>query len=227
MAIASLTALALIVLTAPRLATALLRLPGSQAVELAVTGHYLRPQSYERAVGSREWHAGWPAERRALLELGLLHFNLGNQAAAGTPEQLNAYARSLVALQRAVTLSPAQPMAWLLTAAIHHELGARLPAAHALTWAVRTGHDFPTQARARTIVALAVWDLLEPSVRERLLDSIELSLEREPELVAQAAIAAGVADEVALNLAATSPDGATLAGMLKLAIESQREGAAP
>ena len=214
---------AVLFLGLPRFAGSLLRTSGNQAAELAVTGQSLRVESYGRAVASRERSAAWYQDRRSLVELAFVHFNLGNQASRGSPKQSALYERSLLALHESLELSPAQPIAWLLIAGIHYEHGARQEAARALEWTVRSGPYLALHHRTRTIVGLAVWDLVAASTRMRLLDSIRHTLKGEADLVAWAALAAALEDTLAACLRLLQPDGAALADRFDLAIENQRQ----
>jgi hypothetical protein len=216
-------AVALLLLGVPRLAAAVLRLPGSQAVGLAVAGQALRIESHDRATAGHERSAAWYTDRRGLLEMGFVNFNRGSQARAGSPEQAMLFDESLAALHHSLALSPAQPVAWLLVAGIHHERGARLNAARALAWTVRTGGYLARQNRTRTIIGLAVWDLLDATTRRHLLDSVRDTLRREPELVAQAVLAAALEDELEACLRRLSPDGPHLADRLSGAVQALRE----
>jgi hypothetical protein len=114
--VAAACGVALSTVAVPRFAGSLLRAPGSQAVELAATGRALRDESYARTVKSARRAAAWRQERRDLVELGLVHFNRGSRAPAGSAEQAGYYAQSLAALHESLELSPVQPVAWLLVA---------------------------------------------------------------------------------------------------------------
>ncbi len=154
--------------------------------------------------------------------MGFVHFNRGTQARVGSPEQTALYNEALAVLQQSLALSPAQPVAWLLVAGIHYELGAREETARALTWTLRTGGYLARQNRTRTIIGLAIWDLLDATTRRHLLDSVRDTLRREPELVGQAVLAAAIEVELAACLRLLPPDGVYLADRLAGAVEKLR-----
>lgn len=222
-AIVAICGAAILFLGLPRFAGSLLRTSGNQAAELAVAGQSLRVESYGRAVASRERAAAWYQDRRSLVELAFIHFNLGNQASRGTPKQAAFYERSLQALHESLELSPAQPIAWLMVAGIHYERGARQEAARALEWTVRSGPYLVLHHRTRTIVGLAVWDLVDAPTQMRLMDSIRHTLKSEADLVARSALAAAMEDTLAACLRLLQPDGAELADRFGLAVEIQRQ----
>ena len=222
MATAVLCGLALLLVGGQRLAVSLVLALGNQAAQLAIGGSALRPKSYERLVTSRDGALAWSLDRRSLLDLGFAHFNLASQAPAGSPEQAALYEQSLEALHASLGLSPAQPTAWLLAAGAYHELEVWPETARALQWAVRTGPHVATQHRTRTIIGLRVWQLLDAPTRRRLMDSVRATLHRDADLVAAAAIAAGVESDLDVRLRLFQPDGAALAERLKTAVDEQR-----
>jgi hypothetical protein len=227
--VATVCGVALSTVAVPRFAGSLLRAPGDQAVELAATGKALRDVSYARTVKSARRAAAWRQERRDLVELGLVHFNRGSRAPAGSAEQADYFAQSLAALHESLAQSPVQPVAWLLVAGIHYELGQRQEAAPALAWAVRTGRHLPSQHRTRAIIGIAVWDLVDEATRRELLESVRHTLGREADLVAWAALAAGLEGRLESCIRLLRPDGGALAERFHVAVEDEREsrGIAP
>jgi tetratricopeptide (TPR) repeat protein len=221
--VAAVCGVALSTVAVPRFAGSLLRAPGSQAVELAATGRALRDESYARSVKSARWAAAWRQERRDLVELGLVHFNRGSRAPAGSTEQAGYYAQSLAALHESLKLSPVQPVAWLLVAGIHYELGERQAAGNALEWAVRTGRHLPSQHRTRAIIGIAVWDMVDAATRLELLTSVRQTLGREADLMAWAALAAAMEDRLESCIRLLQPDGSDLADRFRLAVENERQ----
>ena len=221
--VAAVCGVALSTVAVPRFAGSLLRAPGSQAVELAATGRALRDESYARSVKSARRAAAWRRERRDLVELGMVHFNRGSQAPAGSAEQADYYAQSLAALHESLELSPVQPIAWLLVAGIHYELGERQAAANALEWAVRTGRHLPSQHRTRAIIGIAVWDLVDEPTRLELLESVRHTLGREANLVAWAALAAAMEGRLESCIRLLQPDGSALAERFQVAVETERQ----
>jgi hypothetical protein len=107
--------LLLLYLGGTRLAGAILRSPGFQAVELAATGNDIRPESYERAVRSLEGSLRWHEHRRSYAELGIIHHNIGRQSGSDV-ERARLYDASLEAIRTSLRFSQVQPMAWLLMA---------------------------------------------------------------------------------------------------------------
>lgn len=221
--IALVCALALLLAGAPRLAASLLRAPGNQAAELALRGAALGPESYQRGVASRDHSAEWSPARRSLIDLGFIHFNRARQAPAGSPEREALFEQSLAALHEGLRLSPVNPMAWLLVAAVQLELEARPEAARALQWAVRTGPHLTVQHRMRTIVGLGVWHLVDAPTRRRIVESSRATLRRDADLVARAALAAGIASDLGVRLRLLQPDGEALAEQLDAAVDRVRQ----
>ena len=214
--------LALLLVGGQQLVVSLLLAPGNQAARLAIGGLALRPKSYERLVTSRDRALAWSLDRRWLVDLGFAHFNLASQAPAGSPEQAALYEQSLEALLASLRLSPAEPNSWLLAAGAYHELEAWPEAAWALQWAVRTAPHLAVQHRTRTIIGLRVWQLLDAPTRHRLMDSVRATLRRDADLVAAAAIAAGIESDLEVRLRLFQPEGSELAERLKTAVDEQR-----
>jgi hypothetical protein len=219
---AVLCGLALLLVGGQRLVISLLLAPGNQAARLAIGGSALHPGSYERLVTSRNRTLALSLDRRSLVDLGFAHFNLASQAPAGSPEQAALFEQSIAALHTSLRLSPAQPTTWLLAAGAYHELEAWPEAAWALQWALRTGPHLAVQHRARTIIGLRVWRLLDAPTRHRLMDSVRATLRRDADLVAAAAIAAGVESDLQVRLRLFQPDGTELAERLQTAVDEQR-----
>jgi tetratricopeptide (TPR) repeat protein len=215
--------IALLVIATPRLIGSILRLPGDQAVELVARGRFLHNESYERALASRERSLAWYRDRRTLVELGMLHFNRASQAAEGSVEQQQLYAAALQALEESLALSPAQPIAWLLVASTHYELGDLAAAAEALEWTIRTGRYLTFQHRTRAVIGLVVWQRLDEPTRLGVMESIRALLPKEPDLVALAASAGGSYRDIDRRLRASTADDAALANLLQDALKSIEE----
>jgi hypothetical protein len=150
----------------------------------------------------------------------MLHFSRASQAPEGSVEQQELYAAALQALEESLALSPAQPIAWLLVASAHYELGHLEAAAEALEWTVRTGRYLTFQHRARTVIGLVVWDMLDESTRLGIMDSIRAVLPQEPDLVALAASAGGSYGDIDRRLRAATAEDAALADLLQDALAS-------
>lgn len=219
----SVCGIVLILVATPRLVGALLRMPGNEATELSATGNDLAIGSYRRAIGSRDWSLAWYSDRRTLVELGILYFNRARQAPAGSSEQHALFSRSLLTLHQSLALSPAQPIAWLLTARAHAELGSTLATARALTWTVHTGQYLEIQIRPRTILGLRVWDLLDEATRVALMPSIRDTVHRDANLAAWAAVAAGVEEDLEDRLRRLEPDTFELAERFMNAVDEHRQ----
>jgi hypothetical protein len=194
-------------------------MPGNEAVELAATGNDLTISSYARAIGSRDRSLTLYLDRRTLTELGILYFNRARQAPAGSNEQIEFYDRSLLTFRGSLALSPVQPIAWLLTAGAYAELGATSATALALTWTVQTGQYLEIQIRPRTILGLLVWDLLDEATRVALMPSIGATVNRDANLVARAAVAAGVVGDLEDRLRRLDPDSIELAERFSTAVD--------
>lgn len=213
-------------LAVPRLIGALLRLPGDEAVEVAVAGEHLRMVSYLRGVDSRQRSIAFMPERRSLAELGILYYDRATQAPADSPQQRELLGSSLDAFQESLTYSPVQPMAWLMIAEIELEQSALEAAARAFDWSILTSGYLQQQTRPRTLLGLRLWDRLQEETRARLMDSIVATLQAEPELVAQATVDAGISDDIDSRLRAFGERGSLRAAQLRAAIRRNRHALA-
>ncbi len=216
-------ALALVGVVGPRCVAILMRLPGDPAVTLVAAGNRVHPFSYERSLGSRERALAIRLERRDLVDLALLRMQQAGALAVDDPAHAAVLRMGLAALEQSLVLSPAQPIAWLLRAGIHYEMGDAPAAAQALRWSLGTGHFIKSLAAQRTVVGIGVWPYLEAPMHRLLAPSVVTALAREPEIVAWAAVAAAVEDAVEACLAGVAPDGAAQAASFRVAIAQYRE----
>lgn len=215
-------ALGILLLAAPRLISAIIRLPGDAAVELAVGGDSLRAASSRRAVESREASVAIHSDRKPLTELGILYNERATQAPRGSPEQRELYRLSLEAFQESLTLSPVQPMAWLVATRIAWDQDDAEGAAEALDWSILTSGFLQGAARPRTLLGLELWDRLQEETRDALMDSVVTTLEQEPELVARVAVDAMVSDDIEARLRSREESGNRLAAQFRAAIRRNR-----
>lgn len=215
-------ALGILVLAAPRLISAVVRLPGNAAVDLAVGGESLRAASSLRAVESRKGSISIQSDRRTLVELGILYNERATQAPRGSPQQRELYGLSLDAFQKSLTDAPVQPMAWLVTSQIAQDQGDAEAAAEALDWSILTSGFLLGAARPRTLLGLELWDRLQEETRVALMDSVVTTMEREPELVARLAVDAMVSDDIEARLRSREESGNRLAAQFRAAIRRNR-----
>jgi hypothetical protein len=215
-------ALGVLALAAPRLISAVVRLPGDAAVELAVGGDSLRAASSLRAIESREASIAVQPDRRTLVELGILYNERAIQAPEDSPEQRELYGRSLDAFQESLTFSPVQPMAWLVVTQIAQDQDDAETAAEALDWSILTSGFLLGAARPRTLSGLELWDRLREETRVALMDSVVTTLEQEPELVARVAVDAMVSDDIEARLRSREESGNRLAAQFRAAIRRNR-----
>lgn len=207
----------LLYLSFPRFSASLVGAPAFQAVQLALGGKLIRPESYERAVGSLTSSLFFLDRRQARVGLAVIYENAGRQAVSPAKRE-ELYDASLEALDRSFHFSPVQPMAWLLRASIlldRYELDA---SARAFEMSMRTAHYLNHQTRARVVIGSLLWDRLSEEVRHRLLPSIASVAERETGLVAELAADSAIADSMIDQLAAMPDGGILLAARLRAAV---------
>lgn len=215
-------ALAIWALAFPRLMGAIIRLPGDEAVNLAVGGNNLRMVSFSRALESREESIAFNADRRTLAEVGILFHDRAIQAPTDSPQQRELYGLSIDAFRQSLTYSPVQPMAWLMMTEIEQEQGAIEAAAEALDWSILTSGYLEGQSRPRTLFGLALWERLQEETRVALMDSIVATLQTEPELVARVAVDAMVSDDIEARLQSREESGSRLAAQFRAASRRNR-----
>lgn len=206
----------------PRLVGAIIRLPGDEAVNLAVDGNNLRMGSFTRALESREGSIALGADRRTLAEVGILLHDRAIQAPFDSPQQRELYGLSLDAFRASLTFSPVQPVAWLVMTQIEQQQGALDAAAEALDWSILTSRYLHRQTRPRTLFGLELWDRLREETRVALMDSVITTLEQEPELVARVATDAMVSDDIEARLRSRAESGNRLAAQFRAAIRRNR-----
>lgn len=135
------------------------------------------------------------------------------------------YDESQAAALHSLALSPVQPLAWFLLAQIAYEREAYDTAADTLDWAVRTSHYMRHQARARALLALALWDLVDEATRVRSMAAVVDVITREIDVVADFATASGAETDLLRRLRSTEPGGVLLAARFQAAVNRSRHQA--
>lgn len=187
---------------------------GDDAVLIALQGEALNLFSYERAVRSREASLNWVNDASALTELAILHDNQAILADRGAVAQFGRSsefsALALDSLQRSLALNPVQPTSWLILAELYLQDNDNISAVRAFTWSLDTAYiRVPLSAR-RLEIAYRLWDDLDRRTRHRLSPAIIDLADRQPAVLAEIAINAGMLDHIMDLLDGEKSDSALL-----------------
>ena len=210
------------ILGAPRFLAAVAEWPGFQAVQLALLGEDIRPESYQRASRSLENAAQFSNDWVITAQRAIIEHNIGRQASDPDIRAAH-YAVSRETAIDGMRLSPVQPITWLLLAQLAYEQQDRVAAAEALDWAHQTSHYMRHQARERVILALSLWDLVSEETRAKSMDAIRDAMQREIDMVAYLAGNGAFEDDLRERLRASEDNGVMLAARFEAAVRRYRQ----
>jgi len=191
-ALCVLLAAALLVLAAPRLVGALLKVPGDAGLAGV---EYNRPYTVgtlDSLIDSRQAAAAWITSGRdsnavgiaAMRLLGLMEALPARQPA----DEAAHLALAISSLRAGLALQPAQPFAWQqLSYALLKRGGPGDIAASERAWrmAARTGPNEPNILMARIGMGLLLWTHMSPSTRQTFTLEIERAARWQPEALAR------------------------------------------
>ena len=149
-------------LSAPKLIASLKLLPSQETIRAIGKGMPVSETAIENAAGARMAAFAWLAEPKPQLELGSLRLVQARRAGYATPRGKKFLTESIMAERQSLSLSPAQPYAWvqLLQARLALE-GPSAALAPLFTMAIRTGPVEPRLVMRRLALGLSFWTFLD------------------------------------------------------------------
>jgi len=146
----------------PKLIASLKLLPSQETVRAVGKGMPVSGTAIENAAGARMAAFAWLAEPKPQSKLGGLRLLQARRAGYATQRGKKFLAESIAAERQSLSLSPAQPYAWvqLLQARLALE-GPSAALAPLFTMAIRTGPVAPHLVTRRLALGLSFWTFLD------------------------------------------------------------------
>ncbi|MCE2509411.1 MAG: hypothetical protein J4G10_00270 [Alphaproteobacteria bacterium] len=172
----------------PRLISALTVLPSHAALEAVSKGEAVSEGAAKNAIAARKTAAGWVADPKLHAEIGSLHLVQAGKAGYASAEGIQFLKASIAAERRSLTLSPAQPYAWvqLLQARLALE-GPSKDLSPLFAMSVETAPTEPRLVMRRLAIGLAIWVHLDPQATEQLRSQILIAAHHAPTRLAELA----------------------------------------
>lgn len=182
---------ALIALSLPVAASALIRLPSTATVEALHDGAPVAAADLERVLAAESAARSWRSDGDGYLRQGLVHLTLAEQrSGAAATDHLRAAEEALI---RGLARTPASPHGWTRLAMARYLLERPDDeTAAALAMAIRTGPAEAALTPARAELALRLWPAARKAVAvEALYTELRRAWDGDPELMTRSARAAG------------------------------------
>lgn len=169
--------IALIALAVPRFVAELIMAPANQYLAALQAGSSsLTAENLETLAGSRKRALSWFPSGQTHLELALAEIQLAARDEARAAEYMQDARRHL---EQGLSRKPAEPYAWTQVAtlaALSQEPTERINSA--LKMAFTIAPFDPKLTHPRLGVALALWPVLEPSLRERAVEQVRIAWQK-------------------------------------------------
>ncbi len=174
-------ALFLLWFSVPRLVSSLTILPSQVTLDAIGMGETVPKTATKGAVAARKTASGWIANPKVHSEIGSLHLLQAKEAGYASPEGRKFLEASIAAEQRSLTLSPAQPYAWvrLLQARLALE-GPSKDLSPLFTMAVRTAPTEPRLVMRRLAIGFSFWIFLDTEAKEQLQSQAVIAARHSP-----------------------------------------------
>ena len=172
----------------PRLVSAVTLLPSQATLEAVGKGETISERAVKNAISGRKAAAGWVADPGTFAEIGSLHLVEAERAGYDTPEGTRLLEASIAAERQSLSLSPAQPYAWvqLFQARIALE-GPSEDLSRIFTMSVKTAPTEPPLVMRRLELGLAIWFFLNPEATESLRSQAVIAAQHFPTRLAELA----------------------------------------
>ena len=203
--VAASLAVMLLWLALPRLAAALLAVPGQAVVHDLLAGQQPPVADLENAARALATARAWAADGGYDLDRGLVLLRHSQQAAT-LAEAARLKAASRAATVRGLAEAPVQPSAWLRLANLRQQDGDAIGAGRALRLSLLTGPMVPAILPDRLRLAFALWPMLDDDTRALVPHQIRLAWVLAPAFLSSLTVDAASTARVGEALATLSEE---------------------
>jgi hypothetical protein len=207
----ALFSLLLLYIAVPRMAAAILRVPGEAGFEAMDTGEPVTAGMLDLVIDSRRAAARWVVSGRISNAVGLAAMQLlemMEELPLRQPEEEARYlATAIESLQDGLSKEPAQPFAWYqfcLALLKRGQDGDASRAERAWRMAIATGENEPVLRIPRVALGMLMWSQLSPRSRQVLAIEVESAALSQPRALARLSLQLGT-DEFIRTILAEQP----------------------
>ncbi len=189
---------ALVALAAPRMMSAVIRLPADRTPHLIAAGQPVDGEALALLAATRRGAIGWTRDGRQWTELGLAQLK---QAERDATDRESLLKRAAAALHRGLALSPVDGSAWMWLAETELlRAGPSAQAARAIRMSIRVAPNDRALQLDRLELALSTWQHFDDAARAEVAEQVRLVHRRSPDRLQVLAKAIGRRDVVDIIL---------------------------